>query len=120
MASSPTQPQQPPESAQIVLGFDIGIKNLAVCALSVSHSEVKILIWKIIALAAPKEKTPILNEISGRIFLELDSLVDDLNMISDNAIDYVILENQPSNLNGTMKTIQMIIYFLLKTNKYFM
>lgn len=99
---------------QTIISFDIGVKNLAVCVISYTQTDITILIWKIISLAAPKEKIPIMNELAGRIFLELDSLVDEIG----HPIDYVILENQPSNLNGSMKSLQMMIYTYFQLRKH--
>jgi len=112
---------------KIIVSFDIGIKNLAVCVMSVkgpgseggppgsvSASGIKILVWKVISLAAEKEKIPVMNEISGRLFLAMDELVDEIGQ----PIDYVILENQPSNLNGAMKSIQMMIYSYFQLRKH--
>ena len=100
--------------SQTIISFDIGVKNLAVCVISYTATDINILIWKIISLAAPKEKIPIMNELAGRIFLELDSLVDEIG----HPIDYVILENQPSNLNGSMKSLQMMIYTYFQLRKH--
>ena len=100
--------------ATTIVSFDIGVKNLAVCILSIDKDTINIITWKIISLAAKEEKTPVLNEISGRLFLELDTLIDDINV----PIDYIILENQPSNLNGTMKSIQMMIYTFFQLRKH--
>jgi len=97
-----------------IISFDIGVKNLAVCILTINKDVINIITWKIISLAAKEEKTPILNEISGRLFLELDTLIYDIDV----PIDYVILENQPSNLNGTMKSIQMMIYTYFQLRKH--
>lgn len=95
---------------KILISFDIGIKNLAVCVLSATKGDntAKILVWKIISLAEKKEKIPNLNELSGRLYTELDNITNDIGISSE--IDTVLLENQPSRLNGTMKSIQMMIY----------
>lgn len=101
-------------SSQIIVSFDIGVKNLAVCVIEYNPSDLNILVWKIISLAAPKEKIPIMNELAGRLFLELDTLVDEIGQ----PIDFVILENQPSNLNGSMKSLQMMIYTYFQLRKH--
>jgi hypothetical protein len=102
-------------SDKIIISFDIGIKNLAVCVLHVIDNTAEILIWKIIKLAAEKEKIPVMNELTGRLFLELDGLVDELD---GKKVDTVLLENQPSRLNGSMKSLQMIIYSYFQLRKH--
>jgi Poxvirus A22 protein len=99
----------------IIISFDIGVKNLAVCVLSIDES-INVLVWKVISLAAEKEKIPIMNELTGRLFLALDELVTDIG--EGVTIDYVILENQPSNLNGAMKSLQMMIYSYFQLRKH--
>jgi len=95
---------------KVLISFDIGIKNLAVCVLVATNESktAKILVWKIISLAEKGEKIPNLNELSGRLFTELDNITNDIGQ--EREIDTVLLENQPSRLNGTMKSIQMMIY----------
>lgn len=101
-------------TSQIIVSFDIGVKNLAVCVLKYTETDINVVVWKIISLAAPKEKIPIMNELAGRLFLELDTLVDEIT----ETIDFVILENQPSNLNGSMKSLQMMIYTYFQLRKH--
>lgn len=103
---------------KILISFDIGIKNLAVCVLSAKKdvNVAKIILWKIIALAEKKEKIPSLNELSGRLFTELDEIVNTIG--NDKEIDTVLLENQPSRLNGTMKSIQMMIYSYFQMRRH--
>lgn len=98
---------------RVIISFDIGIKNLACCVLSVGDKQEKtanILLWYIISLAAPKEKIPNVQELSLRLYAELDDLVEVLEQNNVGHIDTVLIENQPSKLNGAMKTIQMLIY----------
>ena len=70
----------------------------------------KILDWRIITLAETKKEIKGVDDICERIFIELDNMLGDLKSRSINTIDYVLIENQPSNLNGIMKTIQHIIF----------
>ena len=93
----------------IYVSFDIGVKNLAVCIMEYTDV-IKIIDWRIITLAETKKEIKGVDDICERIFIELDNLLGDLKSRSINNIDYVLIENQPSNLNGIMKTIQHIIF----------
>jgi hypothetical protein len=93
----------------IYISFDIGVKNLAVCILE--HKDtIQVIDWRIITLADTKKEIKGVNDISERIFMELDSMMGDLRSKNISEIDHVLIENQPSNLNGIMKTIQHIIF----------
>lgn len=93
----------------IYISFDIGVKNLAVCILE--HTDtIKILDWRIIALADSNKELKGIDDIAERVYMEMDNLVGQLKEQGIEMIDYVLIENQPSNLNGVMKTIQHIIY----------
>jgi hypothetical protein len=50
--------------------------------------------------------------------MELDNIIGELKEKGIEEIDYVLIENQPSNLNGIMKTIQYIIYCYFSLLKY--
>ena len=52
------------DNDKVLISFDIGIKNLAVCVLVATNGckTAKILVWKIISLAKKTEKIPNLNE----------------------------------------------------------
>ena len=101
----------------IYISFDIGVKNLAVCILR--RTEIlEILDWRIIALASSKKEIKGIDDISERIYIEMDNIIGGLKNMDINIIDYVLIENQPSNLNGIMKTIQHIIYGYFSLIKY--
>jgi hypothetical protein len=102
----------------IYISFDIGIKNLAMCILKKTDSGINILDWRIISLADKKKDIKGIDDISERIYLELDNVIGNLKELEINNIDYVLIENQPSNLNGIMKTIQYIIYCYFSLLKY--
>ena len=51
-----------------------------------------------------------LNSISEILFYELDNIMGSLEELKYDKIDYVLIENQPSNLNGIMKSIQLLIF----------
>ena len=94
----------------LYISFDIGIKNLAYCILNNNEDNLHIIDWNIITLAEKKNKLKGINNISDILFFELDNLVSKLEDIDFKFIDYVLIENQPSNLNGIMKTIQFLIF----------
>jgi len=98
----------------IYLSFDIGVKNLAFCVLKQTNDIIEILDWGIIVLAESKKQIKGVDNISSVLFNELDNIVGKLESISITSIDYVMIENQPSNLNGIMKTIQYLIFSYFK------
>ena len=101
----------------IYVSFDIGVKNLALCVLK-KTDVITIIDWRIIALAESKKEIKGIDDISERIYIEMDNIIGDLKLRGINVIDYVLIENQPSNLNGIMKTIQHIIYCYFSLIKY--
>ena len=101
----------------IYVSFDIGVKNLALCILRQSDI-LEILEWRIIELASSKKEIKGIDDISERIYMEMDNIIGGLKNKGINMIDYVLIENQPSNLNGIMKTIQHIIYGYFSLIKY--
>lgn len=101
----------------IYISFDIGVKNLALCV--IRQTEIlEILDWRIIELAASKKEIRGIDDISERIYIEMDNIIGGLKSRGIDMIDYVLIENQPSNLNGVMKTIQHIIYGYFSLIKY--
>lgn len=101
------------EPDKIIVSFDIGLKNLACCCLTFSGNP-KILHWSIHSLMDEGRKTkPTINQLSMRIFEEMDKIVAKVP-----SVDYVLIENQPSRINGAMKTIQMIIYSYFQYRKH--
>ena len=102
----------------IYISFDIGIKNLALCILEKTEEEIHVLDWRIISLADKKKDIKGIDDIAERIYIELDNVVGFLKSKGIENIDYVLIENQPSNLNGMMKSIQYIIYCYFSLLKY--
>jgi hypothetical protein len=101
----------------IYISFDIGVKNLAVCI--IRRAEIlEILDWRIIELASSKKEIKGIDDISERIYIEMDNIIGELKNMNINMIDYILIENQPSNLNGIMKTIQYLIYGYFSLIKY--
>jgi len=93
-----------------VISFDIGIKNLALCILESNNNEISIIDWRVITLFDKKKDVNGINSLSEILFLELDNIIGLLKELNHDYIDYVLIENQPSNLNGIMKSIQLLIY----------
>ena len=100
------------------ISFDIGIKNLALCILEKTDEDIHVLDWRIISLAEKKKDIKGIDDIAERIYMELDNVVGFLKDKGIHSIDYVLIENQPSNLNGMMKSIQYIIYCYFSLLKY--
>ena len=96
----------------IYISFDIGVKNLALCVLKhdKENDEVSIIDWRVISLADNKKQFKGMDLVSDVVYAELDNIIGCLQEIEINFMDKVIIENQPSNLNGIMKTIQMLIF----------
>ena len=98
---------------KIIVSFDIGLKNLACCCLTCEEKS-RVLHWAIHPLMAEDRKTkPNINQLSMTIFKVMDEIVSKIPNV-----DYVLIENQPSRINGAMKTIQMIIYSYFQYKKY--
>lgn len=102
----------------IYISFDIGIKNLALCILERTEEQIQVLDWRIISLADKKKDIKGIDDIAERIYMEMDNIIGFLKEKGINDIDYVLIENQPSNLNGMMKSIQFIIYCYFSLLKY--
>lgn len=94
----------------IYISFDIGIKNLALCILEYNDNNINIIDWRVISLVDKKKDVKGLNLISEILFYELDNIIGTIEELKYETIDYVLIENQPSNLNGIMKSIQLLIY----------
>lgn len=94
----------------IYISFDIGIKNLALCILENNENNINIIDWRVISLVDKKKDIKGLNLISEILFYELDNIIGSIEELKYETIDYVLIENQPSNLNGIMKSIQLLIF----------
>ncbi len=94
----------------IYISFDIGVKNLALCILKYENDKLSIIDWRIISLAESKKQVKGIDIISEILYLELDNIIGSLEELNIKHIHKVIIENQPSNLNGIMKTIQLLIF----------
>ena len=95
-----------------VIGFDIGINNLAYC--TIDSETLKIIDWKVIQLKASGEKI----DFEATSIRLVDAMHEHFKI--DDDIDVVIIENQPVMKNPVMKSIQIMIYtyfILMKRNK---
>jgi len=94
-----------------VISFDIGVKNLAVCVLTLSATETKVHVWRVISVVDPGAAVPALEDLYPRLFQALDSLVLECQVVHKlSVIDFALVENQPVHKNPTMKSVQMMIY----------
>ena len=106
--------------SNLILAFDIGIKNLSVAAVSQSTSNPTTAIihaWRLLPLMPEERKTkPPQEQLMLTLFNHLDELVEELEDSIPGIDLEVIIENQPSRINGTMKTVQTWIqtYFMLR------
>jgi hypothetical protein len=94
----------------IYVSFDIGVKNLALCIINQTDDEINIIDWKIIALAQSISEAKNINETAEKLYIELDNIIGQLNDMGFSKIDFVLIEDQPSNLNRLMKKIQYLIF----------
>tara|TARA_B110001450_G_scaffold98273_1_gene93250 strand:- start:105 stop:752 length:648 start_codon:yes stop_codon:yes gene_type:complete len=94
----------------LYISFDIGVKNLALCILNQDNNLIEIIDWRVITLVEKKKDINGLNSISEILFYELDNIMGSLEELKYDKIDYILIENQPSNLNGIMKSIQLLIF----------
>lgn len=90
---------------KLVLSFDVGIKNMAVCLMNISNKKNVILKLGIIDITSEKKD---LNSMSINLINELDQFV--MEYLDGKWSLQVLIENQPVMKAPTMKSIQMIIY----------
>lgn len=91
------------QAKQLVLSFDIGIKNMALCLI---NSDKRILKWGLIDITSERKND--LDAMSKILVTELDQLV--LDHLDTEYSLVILIENQPVMKAPTMKSIQMIIY----------
>lgn len=88
-----------------VLSIDVGIKNLAYCIIEKNENDFNILSWDIIKLGDNiKCKKLTLYDISKELF----EILDKIHIFM--TVDEVLIENQPSFKNPTMKSIAVLLY----------
>ena len=96
------------DARKLVLSFDVGIKNMAICLMDMSQPKGVILKWGIIDITSDKKND--LNSMSINLINELDQFVLDFLEQGSRWSLQVLIENQPVMKAPTMKSIQMIIY----------
>lgn len=90
-----------------ILAFDVGIKNLSYCLLESHEKDTHIIQWDNLCITDEKCKTVPLERMTEMTLLTLqDTFANNPNF----QVDVVLIENQPSQKNGIMKTISVIIY----------
>lgn len=86
------------------VSFDIGIVNLGVCVI---HNN-KVIVWKVVRLFEKFKKSISISSLAEAIYICMDEIIGNIKEHTDEPIDYVLIENQPSK--GMLKTTQTLIY----------
>ena len=73
----------------IYISFDIGVKNLALCILKKTN-KIEILDWRIISIADSKKELKGIDDISERVYYEMDNIVGFIKENGYEKIDYVL------------------------------
>lgn len=112
----------------LLIGWDVGIKNLSYCLVEYNDNNYVIKDWNIIDLRHDnEEKQEVINSSNSNTEVKVKTKEKKCSKISlkdlsrnlykkleENSsfsnFDYVIIENQPVLKNPTMKSIQMILY----------
>tara|TARA_B000000475_G_scaffold272122_1_gene272039 strand:- start:29611 stop:30180 length:570 start_codon:yes stop_codon:yes gene_type:complete len=97
----------------LIISFDIGIVNLGLTILQ----DETILIWEVIKLFDKVKKNINTNNLCEIIYIRMDDIIGKLKDITNDKIDYILLENQPSK--GIMKTTQILLYGYFYNLKYY-
>jgi hypothetical protein len=76
--------------------------------------------WRILSLVCDGEKCKSmkLDVLSQRIFKALEDLLERIKTTGCPEVSFVLIENQPSRINGTMKSIQMMIFSFFQYQRY--
>ena len=76
--------------------------------------------WRILPLVCDGEKCKSmkLDVLSQRIFKALEDLLERIKTAGCPEVSFVLIENQPSRINGTMKSIQMMIFSFFQYQRY--
>lgn len=93
----------------IIISFDVGIKNMAVCIMKGDD----ILHWGLINCGNGAKANEV-GKIADNLIVELDKLVIDHMESGNNVVYTVLIENQPVMKAPTMKSVQMILYTYFK------
>ena len=110
------------------VSYDVGIRNLSVCvwrpvADAEGHHEAHIVDWCLLPLMDAAVKTkPCSDVLCRRLFAKLDAVwegwLERLGPDVGGRLGTVWIENQPSRLNGHMKTLQNWIYAYYQMQKH--
>jgi len=102
-----------------VISFDVGIKNLAYCCISVIDGVRRMFEWDIINLLDDNVscKTVKTDVLRMSIVNKLDKIIYPLMFV--HKIDHVLIENQPVKMNPKMKQVMDTLYcwFLIRCVK---
>jgi hypothetical protein len=89
---------------QHVLSFDVGLRNLAFAVLDVGVAGIFLRRWGLLNLNPAGKKTCGPEEVIGELVAALD------REFRSDVFEYVLIENQPSRKNPTMKSIQVAVH----------
>jgi len=92
----------------IIISFDIGIKNLAYCVLK--HDVSNICLWEIKDVSNGKGIKIGFEGICEGVLRTLDDLMKEVRAQHPDSGITVLIENQPAVKAPTMKSIQIVIY----------
>jgi len=94
---------------ETILSFDVGIKNLAYMAMTITEEGAMIQAWDIIPLVDEDENANKVGVdiLSVRLYNRLE---EKWQALTSTVSLHVIIENQPALKNTVMKTIQVLIY----------
>lgn len=101
-----------------IASFDVGYKNLAICACRLTEGRAEILTWDVLALVPPERKSvPSADVLSEALFTTLDALFEQWATAGWESFDAILIENQPSK--GVLKTIQTLIYGYFQLQRHY-
>ena len=92
----------------LIISFDIGIKNLAYCVLTPNASN--ICVWEIKDVSNGKGVKIGFESICDGVIRTLKDIMKDVEERYDDHEITVLIENQPAMKAPTMKSIQIVIY----------
>lgn len=90
-----------------LLSIDVGIKNLSYCYAEIEGNElenISILKWKNISITDKNCNKMGINDCIESMMNAMKNEFDEID------VDKVIIENQPGNINKTMKSLSIVIY----------
>lgn len=90
-----------------LLSIDVGIKNLSYCYTEINGSlleDIRIIKWNNISITEKNCNKLGINECIESMMQAMKNEFDNIE------IDNVLIENQPGNINKTMKSLSIVIY----------